>query len=469
MEQVQFTFNKGLRGFAALVKNEGATLYAVGGTVRNALIGLPSTDTDICSSLRPDKIIEICRRNGLRVIPKGLSFGTVEIRWGSERFEHTTFRSDHYSSGGVHRPTSIEFSDTVEEDAVRRDFSINAIYVDILSGEILDPTGGIPDLEKRIIRTTSADPYRVLADDGLRILRLVRFASELGFDIDGETFAAAKALCSNLRGVSSERISGELNKILLSDIRYGERSADTVFRGLELLDKVGAIDVILPELARGRDIKQKPSHHRYDVLYHSLHTASECCPKLIMRLSGLLHDVGKPVVHEKTGTMHDHNIVGEAISREILQRLHYDKRTVDEVAFIVRNHMYDLNNTAKDSTLRSRFVIWGKERTLEMAEIREADVHGSGIIRDRVKAADRWRKLLIDMENEGVPFSEKELRCTGSNICQWLNISASPVVGQIKRGMLKHCARFPNDNTPERLKLLAKDMLMKSQLTAREE
>ena len=140
MEQVQFTFNKGLRGFAALVKNEGATLYAVGGTVRNALIGLPSTDTDICSSLRPDKIIEICRRNGLRVIPKGLSFGTVEIRWGSERFEHTTFRSDHYSSGGVHRPTSIEFSDTVEEDAVRRDFSINAIYVDILSGEILDPT-----------------------------------------------------------------------------------------------------------------------------------------------------------------------------------------------------------------------------------------------------------------------------------------------------------------------------------------
>ena len=104
-----------------------------------------------------------------------------------------------------------------------------------------------------------------------------------------------------------------------------------------------------------------------------------------------------------------------------------------------------------------------------MAEIREADVHGSGIIRDRVKAADRWRKLLIDMENEGVPFSEKELRCTGSNICQWLNISASPVVGQIKRGMLKHCARFPNDNTPERLKLLAKDMLMKSQLTAREE
>ena len=211
MEQVQFTFNKGLRGFAALVKNEGATLYAVGGTVRNALIGLPSTDTDICSSLRPDKIIEICRRNGLRVIPKGLSFGTVEIRWGSERFEHTTFRSDHYSSGGVHRPTSIEFSDTVEEDAVRRDFSINAIYVDILSGEILDPTGGIPDLEKRIIRTTSADPYRVLADDGLRILRLVRFASELGFDIDGETFAAAKALCSNLRGVSSERISEDLN------------------------------------------------------------------------------------------------------------------------------------------------------------------------------------------------------------------------------------------------------------------
>ena len=157
--------------------------------------------------------------------------------------------------------------------------------------------------------------------------------------------------------------------------------------------------------------------------------------------------------------MHEHNYVGEDISREIMQRLHYDKKTIDEVAFLVRNHMYDLNNTAKDSTLRVRFVIWGVERTLELAEIREADVHGSGIIRDRVKAADRWRSLIAQMQDEKVPFSVNELRCSGNNICQWLDIPASPEVGRIKFGLLKHCARFPKDNTPERLKVLAKDLL----------
>ena len=459
MQLTGLEFPKGLMRFAQLVKNEGVTLYAVGGSVRNTLLNLPISDIDICSSLRPEKIIELCRRNGLRVYPKGLAYGTVEICWNGERYEHTTFRSDSYPDGGAHRPSSVNFSCSLEDDAFRRDFSVNALYVDVLTGRLIDPTGGVEDLQNRILRTTSPDPHAVLADDGLRILRLIRFAGELGFDIDPNTFDSAKQLSGNLKSISSERIAAELNRLLVCDVRYGERSADKVFRALELLDRVGAIDIILPELAKGRGLKQKPSHHRYDVLNHGLHTASETAPKLILRLAGLLHDVGKPYVHEKTGTMHEHNYVGEDISREIMQRLHYDKKTVDEVAFLVRNHMYDLNNTAKDSTLRVRFVIWGVERTLELAEIREADVHGSGIIRDRVKAADRWRSLIAQMQDEKVPFSVNELRCSGNNICQWLDITASPEVGRIKFGLLKHCARFPMDNTPERLKVLAKDFL----------
>ena len=459
MQLTGLEFPKGLMRFAQLVKNEGVTLYAVGGSVRNTLLNLPISDIDICSSLRPEKVIELCRRNGLRVYPKGLAYGTVEICWNGERYEHTTFRSDSYPDGGAHRPSSVNFSCSLEDDAFRRDFSVNALYVDVLTGRLIDPTGGVEDLQNRILRTTSPDPRAVLADDGLRILRLIRFAGELGFDIEPNTFEAAKQLSGNLKSISSERIAAELNRLLVCDVRYGERSADKVFRALELLDRVGAIDIILPELARGRGLKQKPSHHRYDVLNHGLHTASETAPKLILRLAGLLHDVGKPYVHEKTGTMHEHNYVGEDISREIMQRLHYDKKTIDEVAFLVRNHMYDLNNTAKDSTLRVRFVIWGVERTLELAEIREADVHGSGIIRDRVKAADRWRSLIAQMQDEKVPFSVNELRCSGNNICQWLDIPASPEVGRIKFGLLKHCARFPKDNTPERLKVLAKDLL----------
>ncbi len=461
MTKLQYNFSKGLRSFAALVRNEGATLYAVGGMVRNILLELPISDIDICSSLRPEKIIEMCRRNGLRVIPKGLDYGTVEIHWGSERFEHTTFRSDSYAMNGEHRPTSVNFSECLEDDAFRRDFSINAIYADVLSGELSDPTGGLADLEHGILRTASKDPHCVLREDALRIMRLIRFAGELGFDIEPETFNAARELAEGLSNISYERIAAELNKLLLCDVKYGIRSADRVFHGLELFERVGALDIIIPELARGRGLKQKPSHHRYDALYHGLHTAAETCPTLIMRLAGLLHDVGKPYAYERGGNMHDHNLIGENISREILHRLRYDNKTLDEVAFIVRNHMYDLNNTAKDSTLRVRFVIWGYERALEIAEIREADVHGSGIIRDRVKAADRWRRLLEQMVEDETPFSVNELRCTGSNICQWLKIPASPAVGRIKFCLLKHCARFPSDNNPEKLRILAKNFAPK--------
>lgn len=451
-------FPKWLVRLALLIQNEGGTAYAVGGFVRNRLLNLPVSDIDICSSLTPEQIISLCRRNGIRVYPKGLAYGTVEICWNGEKYEHTTFRSDTYPDGGAHHPDSVHFSTSLEEDAFRRDFSINAIYVNPLSGELIDPTGGIADLEKHLIRTTSKDPHQILRADGLRILRLIRFAGELGFDIDNETLAAAKELCNNLRSVSAERIASELNKILLCDVKYGERSADAVYRTLSLLETIGAIDIIIPELARGRGLKQKPTHHRYDVLHHGLHTASETAPKLILRLAGLLHDVGKPYVHERTGTMHEHNVVGESISREILQRLRYDKKTCDEVSFLVRNHMYDLNNTAKESTLRVRIVLWGIDRTLELAEIREADVHGSGVIRDRVKAADRWRTLLDKMIDEKVPFSVNELKCTGNNICQWLNIESSPNVGRVKVGLLKHCARFPKDNNPEKLQALAKDL-----------
>lgn len=234
----------------------------------------------------------------------------------------------------------------------------------------------------------------MLADDGLRILRLVRFAAELQFKIDPATFACASRLCGNLRDISAERIRDELNKLLLCDIKYGSRNTEQVLNGLLLLRDIGALAVILPELSRGRGIAQKPTHHRYDVLDHALHTAAESKPMLVPRLAGLLHDVAKPVVLEKNGNMHGHDAEGEIISREIMQRLRYDNKTTDEVCFIVRHHMYDLNNTAKDKTLRRTFARWGVERSLEIADIRDADVHGSGIITGQVESAARWRILL---------------------------------------------------------------------------
>lgn len=444
---------------AERISARGCRLFAVGGLVRNTLLGLPVSDIDICSALTPDETIELVHEMGFKVVPKGIAFGMVEIHADGQKFEHTTFRADKYSDGGAHRPTSIQFSKTPEEDSRRRDFSVNALYCDILTREILDPSGGLPDLENRVLRTSSIDPEIVLADDGLRILRLVRFAAELQFKIDPATFACASRLCGNLRDISAERIRDELNKLLLCDIKYGSRNTEQVLNGLLLLRDIGALAVILPELSRGRGIAQKPTHHRYDVLDHALHTAAESKPMLVPRLAGLLHDVAKPVVLEKNGNMHGHDAEGEIISREIMQRLRYDNKTTDEVCFIVRHHMYDLNNTAKDKTLRRTFARWGVERSLEIADIRDADVHGSGIITGQVESAARWRILLQKMQQEGVPFSAGALNCSGADIMNWLSLPASPAVGKIKAALLAHCAVYPADNTPARLKKLACDML----------
>lgn len=448
-----------LVALAELFDERGFCLYAVGGLVRNALLGLPVSDIDICSAMRPNDVAALAQEKGFTVVKKGIEFGMVELHMGKESFEHTTFRADKYSEGGAHRPSSVEFSSSPYEDAFRRDFSVNALYCAVKSGEIIDPTGGMPDLEKGLIRTTSPDPAVVLADDGLRIMRLVRFCAELGFKIEARSFETAKSLVKNLSDISAERLRDELDKILLADVKYGKRNAERVYGALALLRDMGAIETILPELYLGRGIVQKAQYHRYDVLDHSLHSCAEAPPELTLRLAALLHDVGKPEVNLKTGLMRGHDVAGEPIARAILKRLKYDNRTADEVAFLVRHHMFDLNNTAKDSTLRRNFARWGEERSLALAEVRAADFVGSGIIEGLVASAERWKKLINRMREEKVPFNESELDCTGNDIMERFALPPCPAVGRIKKMLMQHCAVRPRDNRRERLLEIAGDYL----------
>lgn len=440
---------------------EGIKLYAVGGMVRNPLLGLPVSDIDVCSAMRPEEVIALCKKKDLHVALSGAAFGMVEIHIGALKTEHTTFRSDTYAEGGKHRPEAVKFSDSLETDAFRRDFTVNALYLDMGTEEVIDPTGGLEDLKARVIRATSHDPGVILRDDGLRILRLVRFACELGFSIEERTMEAAKAHVSGLLDISSERIRDELFKILLSDARYGmakKEGGSPVLWGLMTLKDMGALAAILPELMAGEGVAQKPSHHRYDVLDHALYTAASAKPVLSQRLAALLHDVGKPEAQKRSGKMYDHDAIGANISREILTRLKCKNALIDEVCLLIRNHMYDLSGTAKESTLRAKFAALGYENAMALADIREADVHGSGIIAGRVETAARWRELLHKMKEEGAPFSENELDCTGEDIMKWLQIKASPLVGEIKHRLFMHCARQPRDNQKVKLEKLAKGM-----------
>ena len=454
---MEFHFDPELKSFAELVSRKGAGLFVVGGHVRNTLLGLPVSDTDVTSSLRPDEIKALCLENGFKTVDKGIAFGMVEVHIGKKAYEHTTFRADSYAEGGSHRPSSVSFSDSPFEDAFRRDFSVNALYASVLSGEILDPTGGLADLDKRLIRTTSADPHAILKDDGLRLLRLCRFAAELGFDIEEKTRDAAKELAFLLSDISAERVRDEFVKILMADSKYGLAAENSVLRGLHLMDELGLIDVILPELAACRGVPQSARFHRFPVLEHIFRTTALSKPILPLRLACLFHDAGKPVMLEANGNMHGHDVESERICREAMARLRFDNAATELVCWLVRHHMFDLDGRAKDSTLKKRFCRWGEEKTLLLSDIREADFSGSLGETIAVPSALRWRRVLNEMKDRHTPFNESALAVTGRDLMEALSLPPSPEIGRIKAALLEHCAVRPQDNTREKLLKLARD------------
>lgn len=481
LQQAKAFLPQELTALAALFKGREAALYAVGGLPRNAVLGLPPSDIDICSALAPEAALALCRENGIRCFEKALKFGTIEIHMNGYAFEHTTFRGDEYGAGGAHRPRSVRFGATLAEDAFRRDFTCNALYLEVPSCELIDPAGGLADIEARRIRATSADPGIILRDDALRVLRLVRFGAELGFSIEEGTWAAAKAYAPGLVDIAWERRRDELDKILLSDARYPSLTKgvpSTVLTALLRLYELGALGgCLLPELLEGDGVPQRPRFHAYDVLRHNLHACAASEPDLTIRLASLLHDVGKPAAlrekgldpraggqnsdppglpHGTTPMLH-HDALGVPMAEAMLKRLCYPRKLIEDVLFLVENHMYDLNFQAKSSTLRARFASFGYRRSEMLCAVREADIRGSGYCPDFV--ATPWRALLRRMREEGAPFSFEELACTGSDIMQWLQLPPGPAVGEIKERMLRHCARHPQDNTRERLRRLAKGML----------
>ncbi len=454
---MEFGFENELCELARRTAERGARLFVVGGRVRNAFLGLRVSDTDVTSALRPDEVVRLAQEAGWKVVPKGAAFGMVEVHIGGKTYEHTTFRRDKYAEGGAHRPTAVTFSDTPEEDAFRRDFTVNALYADVLTGEVADPTGGVSDIKARLIRATSPDPELILRDDGLRIMRLCRFAAELGFDIEERTFAAAKKCARQLADISAERVRDELVKILTADTKYGLPPEESMLRGLHLLDEVGALDVILPELALCRGVEQSPRYHRWPVLEHIFRTTAMSKPVLSLRLGCLLHDAAKPVVLERQGNMHGHDVEGEAIARSVLQRLRFDNETTERAVWLVRYHMYDLDGNAKEPTLKRRFARWGREKVEALCDIREADFRGSVGEYIPVKSADRWKRVLADMERRNTPFSERDLACTGADVMEWTGLPAGPRVGEIKSALLDHCAVRPQDNEREKLRRIVRD------------
>lgn len=427
----------------------GEPLYFVGGYVRDALLCDEPHDADVCAAYEAEALKKAADKSGnprFKVTNHAYGLGTVIITDKcSGNYEYTAFRQDNYGRGGAHIPESVSFTKDIKKDAERRDFTVNALYLSP-DGKVLDPlNSGETDLENKIIRQCGAD---TLSSDALRILRMVRFAASLGFEIDPETFEAAKENIRGLSDISKERIREEFAKILLSDTYYGKK--DAVLKGLYMLKDLGAFEYIIPELLEGDGFTQKKKYHAYDVLVHNLHACAAAPPKLVLRYAALLHDLGKPRAFNEDGNMYRHPEIGAEMARKALRRLTESKDTVSSVCALIENHMFDLDNSAKKNAVLRRASKMGREAFCDLIAIREADIAGSGTPA-KSNSAEKWKRMIEEAETAGTPVERSELKVNGSDLMRELNLKPGKEIGELLAVLHDYALENPSLNIYQNL------------------
>ncbi len=316
------------RAIVERLRASGHTAWMVGGCVRDLLLGRAPKDFDVATSAQPSELLGLFPGAG----QVGAHFGVVLVREDGAQVEVATFRSDlEYVDG--RRPEAVRFETDPRQDALRRDFTINALFLDPESGEVLDFTGGRADLEAKLIRAIG-DPERRFREDHLRLLRAVRFAARLGFTIEADTFRAIQRLAPLIHSVSAERVRDEIGRILTEG---GAR------RGFELLYTSGLLREILPEVAAMKGVAQPPEFHpEGDVWIHTLMMLGQLYePSLTLALGVLLHDVGKPPTFRVAERIRfdGHVEKGVELAHSILMRLRFSHDVVEQTEALIANHM----------------------------------------------------------------------------------------------------------------------------------
>lgn len=387
-----------LRAFAAQFP---VPLYLVGGYVRDAVCGVISQDIDICSSLPAEEVKNLLSGTEYRISLLKRDTGSVSILSDETEWQYTAFRTDVYEKG--HTPKSIRPAD-ITGDALRRDFRANAVYYDIKNDCFVDPLGGLEDVKKRVFSTTRP-PKEVFSEDGLRLMRLARLASETGFSVDERAMEGARENAEKIKEIAPERIRVELERILHSPVPSV---------GLEILRKEGVLQLILPEIAAGYGLEQRKDYHKYDVFYHTLATVDAADTSV--RTAALFHDVGKPVCFFSTGVYYRHDVVGAETCRDIMRRLRYSNKEIEETKRLVLYHMIDISGDMKENKIR-KFVQKNADILTKLCLLKDADRIGCGYCKEgQSPASIRLRKTLEQMKAEGVPFSVRDLRIRGDEI-----------------------------------------------------
>jgi poly(A) polymerase len=411
----------------------GHALYLVGGSVRDALLGRPVTDLDFTTDARPPVIQRLLSGWADAMWDTGIAFGTVGARKGDQMCEITTFRADAYDR--VSRKPEVTFGDTIEGDLVRRDFTVNAMAVDLVTKQFIDPHDGMSALTQGRL-DTPASPESSFADDPLRMLRAARFASQLAFQPADRVIAAMTDMAAEIGRITAERVQAELSKLLLG--RWPER-------GIELLVDTGLADHVLPEVPAMR-LEIDEHHQHKDVYQHSLVVLRQAIdqeedgPDLVLRLAALLHDIGKPATRkfEDGGgvSFHHHEVVGAKMVRKRLHALRYSKDMIEDVSGLVylhlRFHGYGKGEWT-DSAVR-RYVTDAGPLLPRLHKLVKADC----TTRNRRKAA-ALRASYDSLEDRITRIAAEEdlarIRpdLDGNEIMRLLGLPPGPLVGQAWR------------------------------------
>ena len=415
------------------LRHKGLLAFIVGGAVRDALLGRPQEDWDIATSGSPSQIQDIF--SDTRQFQ--LKHETITLIMDNHKLEVTTFRGKH--------------ANNLHEDLSRRDFTIDAMAFDPNERRLIDPFGGQADLAKRRIKAVE-NPEDRFKEDPLRLIRAVRLATELGFQVDPETFTAIQKMAGSLAKVAKERIRDEMVKILV---------AQRPSSGLHLLRRTGLLRVIIPELLEGY-LKRQNRYHRFTILKHIMVTVDTVAPTLTLRLTALLHDIAKPRVRSKGKAgwrFIGHEKASAEMADHILQRLRFSSELIRKVTHLIAHHMIGYSPKWTDSAVRRWVRKIGIENVDILIDFRKADLiaHGTGKVDLGLLEELRQRASLLIKDKKSV-LSTKDLAIDGHTIMKILNIPSGPEVGKVLQKLMALVTEHPEFNTQDQLVDILKRM-----------
>ncbi|WP_328888093.1 CCA tRNA nucleotidyltransferase [Streptomyces sp. NBC_00316] len=411
-------------------QDAGFGLALVGGSVRDALLGRLGNDLDFTTDARPEDVLKIVRPWADSVWEVGIAFGTVGCQKNGYLIEVTTYRSEAYDR--TSRKPEVSYGDSIEEDLVRRDFTVNAMAVALPQKEFIDPHGGLDDLAERVLRTPGT-PEESFSDDPLRMLRAARFAAQLDFDVASDVVAAMTEMAGRIEIVSAERVREELNKLLLSA---------NPRKGLALLVSTGLAQQVLPELPALR--LESDEHHRHkDVYEHSLTVLEQAIdleedgPDLTLRLAALLHDIGKPRTRrfEKDGrvSFHHHEVVGAKMVKKRMAELKYANDLVKDVAKLVELHLRfhgygdgEWTDSAVRRYVRDAGPLLERLHKLTRSDCTTRNKRKAGALSRTYDALEERIAQLKDQEELDAIRPDLD----GNEIMQILGVGPGPVIGK---------------------------------------